>query len=116
MAKVSQATGYRFAHEGLDVFRTAIELASWIHTTGRRIPRAGLRNQLAAAAESVVLNLCEGTGRTGGSCRNHLEIAFGSAAECHGALSLCKAYGVPGADDALELVDRIRRMLFGLMR
>ncbi|MCA8921983.1 MAG: four helix bundle protein, partial [Planctomycetes bacterium] len=67
---------------------------------GSGAPAPG-RPQLAAAAESVVLNLCEGTGRTGGSCRNHLEIAFGSAAECHGALSLCKAYGVPGADDAL---------------
>ena len=39
-----------------------------------------------------------------------------SAAECHGAVSLCKVYGVADANQALELLSRVRRMLAGLMR
>ena len=104
-----------FLHERLDVFQVSLEFAAWIHKQKRHIPTQ-LRNQLTRAAESVVLNLCEGTGRSGGAQRNHYEIAYASAAECHGAVSLCKVYGVPHADEALHLLHRVRRMLAGLQR
>ena len=100
-----------FPHERLDVFHVALEFAGWVHRVRRRIPRAGLRNQLADASESIVLNICEAASRSGGSRRNQFEIAYGSAAECHGAVRLCQLQGVPGAEEALRLLDRIRRML-----
>ena len=103
-----------FPHERLDVFHAALEFAAWVRSARTRIPRAKLRNQLDEAAESVVLNICEAAGRRGGSRRNHFEIAYGSAAECHGAVSLCRIWGVPDTEQAIHLLHRIRRMLAGL--
>ena len=103
-----------FPHERLDVFRAAIEFAAWICSERKKIPRARLRNQLEDAAESIVLNICEAAGRSGGSRRNQFEIAYGSAAECHGALCLCRIWGVPQTEEAMHLLHRIRRMLAGL--
>ena len=48
-----------FPHERLDVFRVALEFAEWVQSVRRSIPRAGLRNQLKDASESIVLNICE---------------------------------------------------------
>ncbi len=100
-----------FPHERLDVFQVALEFAAWVQEVRKYIPRAKLRNQLEEAAESIVLNICEASGRRGGSKRNLFEIAYGSAAECHGAVSLCKLMGIPKTDDAIRLLHRIRRML-----
>ena len=100
-----------FPHERLDVFQAAIEFADWVERAREHIPRARLRNQLEEAAESIVLNICEAAARSAGSRRNQFEIAYGSAAECHGALMLCKLRGVPNTEHALDTLDRIRRML-----
>ncbi len=103
-----------FPHERLDVFHAALEFAVWVRAARKEIPRAKLRNQLEEAAESIVLNICEAAGRSGGSRRNQFEIAYGSAAECHGAVCLCRIWGVRHAEEALRLLHRIRRMLAGL--
>ena len=105
-----------FPHERLDVFHAALEFAGWVRAVRSRIPRAKLRGQLEEAAESIVLNICEAAGRSGGSRRHQFEIAYGSAAECHGAVCLCRIYGVPNTEEALHLLHRIRRMLAGLHR
>ncbi len=103
-----------FPHERLDVFHAALEFAAWVHTVRKKIPRAKLRNQLEDAAESIVLNICEAAGRSAGSRRHQFEIAYGSAAECHGAVALCQIWGIPQTEEALHLLHRIRRMLAGL--
>ena len=103
-----------FPHERLDVFHVALEFAAWVHSVRKMVPRARLRGQLEEAAESIVLNICEAAGRSGGSRRNQFEIAYGSAAECHGAVCLCRIRGVPRTDEGLRLLHRIRRMLAGL--
>jgi len=72
--------------------------------------------QTTTSREQTTGPLCEGAGRSGGSKRQHFQIAYGSAAECHGAVGLCKAYGVNDADQALELLGHVRRMLAGLLR
>ncbi len=83
-----------FPHERLDVFHASLEFAAWVQAVRRKI--------------------CEGAGRSGGSRGSHFEIAYGSAAECHGAVCLLRARGVSGTDQALHLLHRIRRMLAGL--
>jgi len=108
-------TGY-FPHERLKVFQAALEFARWVHQTRNKFPSAQLKKQLTSAAESVVLNICEGAGSSGGNQRKHFQIAYGSAAECHGAVSLCQIYGVRQADHALDLLAQVRRMLAGLLR
>ena len=108
-----QAQGW-FPHERLDVFHAALEFAAWVQSVRDKVPRAKLRGHLEEASDSIVLNICEGAGRSAGARRNHFEIAYGSASECHGAVCLCQIRKVPGSDDALILLHRIRRMLAGL--
>ena len=110
------ATDTYFPHERLKVFHKAVEFAGWAHSVRNKLPTAELRKQLSKAAESVVLNICEGAGSAGGNKRKHFQIAYGSAAECHGAATLCKAYGVPRSNEAIELLGHLRRMLAGVLR
>ena len=58
-----------FPHERLDVFHAALEFAAWVRQARKQIPRAKLRNQLEEATESIVLNICEAAGCSGGSRR-----------------------------------------------
>jgi len=104
-----------FPHERLDVFHAAMEFAAWVRSAERNVPRAKLRSQLGAACDSIVLNICEGAGSSGGTRRKHFQYAYASAAECHGAVCVCKMWGVPRTDEAIELLHRIRRMLAGLL-
>lgn len=104
---------YRFAHENLDVYKLALEVATACSKLRFGTSRAHLRDQLQRAADSVVLNIAEGRGRGGDAGRNHYRIAIGSAAEASAALDLV------GTAEALELQPKLRRvgaMLRGLAR
>ena len=66
-----------------DVYRRALTLARLV----RQIDvRADLRNQMVGAADSVVLNIAEGQGRSGGHRAQSFEIARGSLYETGAAL------------------------------
>jgi four helix bundle protein len=100
-----------FPHERMDVFHVAMEFALWVEAVRKHIPRAKLRNQLDDACDSIVLNICEGAGRSAGARRNHFETAYASTCECHGAVSLCRVRRVPRAEEGIALLHRLRRML-----
>jgi four helix bundle protein len=96
------------AHEGLDVYRLALEVGRW--TIQSRWPRgtADLKNQAMRAATSVALNIAEGSRRRGKAQTHHFEIARGSAAETLTALQLVD---LPGSEAQLHNLRRIDRML-----
>ena len=76
-----------------------------------------LASQLRRAAASVVLNLAEGSGRTGKDRLQHYRIAEGSALETESALRLAKGWGfVDGAtaQGPQALLTRVRMMLWRL--
>ena len=82
----------------------------------RKSPRLG--KQLGDAAESISLNLGEGSRRGGGDARHHYEMAAGSASEVTTALRLAVIRRYITADEfgAVDvLLDRVRAMLWRLV-
>jgi four helix bundle protein len=78
-----------------------------------------LAKQLAAASESIALNLGEGRLRRDGDKRRHFEMAAGSASEVTVALRIAVAKHYVTAAEAAEVdavLDRVRAMLYRLTR
>ena len=98
----------RMAHEGLDVYRLSLEVARWM--VKQPFPRglSDLKNQGTRAATSVVLNIAEGSRRSGKAKGLHFEIARGSAAE---SLAVMNIVELPGWQEQADKLRRIDRML-----
>ena len=92
---------YYFEHERLDCYQLATDVVRWL--ASHTIEDRNLRDQATRSAQSVVLNIAEGTGRTGKSRRHHYSIARGSAAELCAAMDL-----VPQDTDAQQ--NKLRRV------
>ena len=75
-----------FPHESLDCYRLAVSVARWVAAARFPSRHASLADQAVRAAQSVVLNIAEGAGRTGLPAKNHFRIALGSAAEVSAVL------------------------------
>ena len=77
-----------------------------------------IADQAIRSASSVPANLAEGHGRIGRARTNHYRIAYGSAKEVDVHLRILVSAGaVDGskADEALELFDRVRAMIWRLV-
>jgi four helix bundle protein len=107
---------FGFAHERLDCYALAVEVALWFARTGFPRGRAELRKQGQNAADSVVLNIAEGAGRrlANAAGKNHHQIALGSAAEACAVLDLVST--LPGAPEHQQKLRRIGAMLAKLSR
>ncbi len=104
----------RLDHERLDVYRSALRIARW--AAGLTIPfvRRHLRDQLIRAADSIVLNIAEGSGsQPGDARRNHFRIAAGSTAEVAAIIDLL---GPRDAADRKEELRILAAMLVKLSR
>jgi four helix bundle protein len=98
-----------FAYESLDVFVLSVEIARWAAQQNLPAHRKHLRDQLVRAADSVVLNLAEGSGHPPGDARrNHYRIARGSAAE---VAAILRITDLPHAEERLTQVRRVGAML-----
>jgi four helix bundle protein len=104
-----------FPHERLDVYRAALEFHRAMAAALPRRCSGDLRDQVARASTSVVLNIAEGAGRTSLPDKQRFyEIAKGSATECAATLDLLRFQ--PGGDaqaraNARRLAVRIVQML-----
>ena len=102
------ASDHRFPFERLDVYRCALEVARWMRTARWPTGTSQLKDQGTRAADSMVLNIAEGSGRRGAAGRNHLRIAHGSAAEVVAVLDLVD---LPEREEHQALVRRVGAML-----
>jgi four helix bundle protein len=105
-----------FGHEKLDVYRTAIEYASWAYRLCERLKgHRNAKEQLIRASQAIPLNIAEGNGKaTEGDRRRFFEIARGSALECGAIQDVLEAcQGLASADnaEAKKILDRIVAML-----
>ena len=83
---------FRFWHERLDVYRVALQFVAWVKEIDRQWFRGNpeRQKQLCRAADSIVLNIAEGSSQTSVSARaNFYRIAFGSAGPDRSAFSPC---------------------------
>ena len=109
-----QAMSDEFAHEGLDCYRLAVGVSRWAAEQVFPAHRRHLRDQLVRAADSVVLNIAEGSGvGPGDARRNHHRIALGSAAEVAAILDITD---LPDAQARRTEIRRIGAMLAVLQR
>jgi four helix bundle protein len=92
-----------FPFENLDVYRLSLSVARRVHRLTWPRGRASLKDQTLRATDSIVLNIAEGSGRTGAAQRNHFGIALGSAGEALAALALLDR-------DTAELQNDLRRV------
>jgi four helix bundle protein len=78
---------------------------------------ADAADQVERAASSIVLNVAEGSRRSGRDPRRFYAMAHGSAGEIRGALDLAVAWGWQvESTEARALLDRELALLFGLTR
>jgi four helix bundle protein len=100
--------GNRFAHERLDCFHMALEVAQWVRKAPFPTGEAGLRDQLKRSSSSVVLNIAEGASASKGNRKKHFRHAAASAAETAAGLTLLE---LPGGSEQVERLRSIARML-----
>jgi len=113
----------RLAHERLDAYRVAIEFLALAHPLCARLPRTKgqLGDQMARAAESIVLRIAEGAGCEWRSAdqKRHFRAARGSVLECSAALDICRIRRI-GSPEQLStgrsLLVRLTQMLTRLCR
>ncbi len=104
---------FRFWHQRLDVFRVAIRFVRFVESIEPRWFRGSSRRrlQLSNAADSIALNIAEGSSQTSTKARqNHHRIALGSTGECDALLEILEARGCPVAEGR-KLLSRLGAML-----
>ena len=105
---------HEFNHERLDCYWLAVVVAKWCARQALPPERKHLRDQLVRAADSMVLNIAEGSGHDPGAVRrNHYRLAMGSAAEVAAILELSEL--PDGASRQAEL-RRVAAMLGKMSR
>ncbi len=115
-------SAHEFDHDRLDVYRVALEFASWRRALVRRIPKgnADLADQISRASRSVVLNIAEGSGELSAADKvRFFRMARRSATECAAALDLIVKECLLGEDAVCagrELLWRIVSMLTRMIR
>jgi four helix bundle protein len=108
----------RLPFQQLDSYAVARELARRVHAA--KIRDAELCDQATRAAKSAFLQLCEGLpSESAAMRRKFFHGAMGSLCETVGAMDLAVAIGAADEADGQavqELGERLRRMLWALMR
>jgi len=102
-----------FDFENLNAYTLAMEFTLFVRTL--KIPAIDRKvfNHLVESADSTVLNIAEGRGRSGRARLNHYEIALGSAGEAAAALDIIRR----GKRDAHSAkIRQVGRLLAGLAR
>ena len=111
-----------FAHERLDVYKLALDFAVLANDIVEALPRGRghIRDQLARASTSIVLNIAEGAAKfSGPDKRRYYLIAAGSAAECAAIIDVLGRLNLvtdARREDGKRTLDRIAAMLVNLAK
>jgi four helix bundle protein len=99
---------FTFRFERLDVYRLSLAVARWMRKVQWPAGMAHLKDQGIRAADSVVLNIAEGSARGGKPGQNHYRIAQGSAGE---ALAVLDIAALPHCSEQQQWLRRVAAML-----
>lgn len=111
---------YKFKFEDLKVYEKAIEFGEYINEITRQFPkdeRFELTSQFKRAADSIALNIAEGSSGTDKQFYNYLSIAFRSAEECVacGTKALLRNYiSFEQGEEIRRYITEISKMISGL--
>ncbi len=103
----------------LDIYETSLQLVDDLNPMLDKLARSkGLQDQLERALSSVVLNIAEGCGQSGGHRRERYKTALGSAREVRAIHDYVTRRRMCGAlsDQALDRLAKITGTLVNLTR
>jgi four helix bundle protein len=109
-------------HKNMDVWKLSIDLVVSVYRVTSRFPveeKFGLVQQMRRAAVSVPSNIAEGAARKSqNEFLQFLHVSLGSLSELDTQLTISQRLGYNKEDlsETIEYCDRIRRMLFGIIR
>ena len=107
-------------HKDLDAWKEAMALAKGIYELTRDFPKEetyGLVSQMRRAAVSIPSNLAEGAARNSRKeFTQYLHVSLGSLAELETQLLLCRDLGYSQNAQIDGSVERVRKLLLGLIR
>ena len=107
-------------HKDLDVWQESMRLAREVYRVTATFPKEelyGLVSQMRRAAVSVPSNIAEGAARASTKeFAQFLYTASGSLSELETQLLLAKELGWITEGEVFELVEKVRMMIFGLIR
>ena len=107
-------------HKDLDVWNRAMDLASEAYSVTGKFPKEeqyGLTLQIRRSAVSIPSNIAEGAARNSKKeFAQFLYVALGSSAELETQLLLASRMGFHSNTDLFESIERVRKMLLGLLR
>jgi four helix bundle protein len=106
-----------FKFENLRVYQDSLSLVSLVYKFTKQWPKSelfGLSSQLQRAAASILLNIAEGSSRTGEDFSHFLSLARGSCFEVVAILTIAKAQGYISPEEfnsAYEACYQLAKML-----
>ena len=115
----AKALDIYFAHEGLDVYKTALELVVWLHgfIKGTKLSST-IATQLDKSTTSLVLNIAEGNGRFSEADQmRFLDIACTCAMQVSACLDVLVArqqVGINQVEAGKRILARVVPLMFGL--
>jgi four helix bundle protein len=122
LCRASASLRPMLSFQRLDVYQRAVEFLALTSSISTNIPRghSALLDQLRRASTSIILNIAEGSGRTGtADAKRTFAIARGSAMECAAVLDAFAVLGVVDAsqrDRGIGLLSRVVAMLTKMCR
>ncbi len=108
-------------HKDLDVWKKGMDLAAMIYKSTNNFPESekyGLISQLRRASVSIPSNIAEGAARNSNlEFIRFLHISLGSLSELETQIDLAVRFQfLNDAEDIEKYINRIRNMLFGLIK
>jgi four helix bundle protein len=115
-ARYGTQQSYRFSHEGLEVYQSALQLTGWIERLSAGFCcSADLLSKIDKATTAIVLNLAEGNGRFSGTDQaKFLGIAYKATVQSAALVDLATAHASTDpsqVEEGRELLRRIAAML-----
>lgn len=107
-------------HKDLDVWKEAMSLAKEVYDLAENFPKEetyGLVSQIRRAAVSIPSNIAEGAARN--STKEFIQslyVSLGSLAELETQLLLSRELGFPKNEEIDGSIERVRKMLLGLIK
>jgi len=111
-----------FSFEKLQVYQKALDFIDFVYLITDKFPNSeqhGLTNNFRRAAQSVALNIGEGSGGSKAEFKKFLTISRRSVRECVVSITIAKRRSFINANDEKEARDKcieLSKMLSGLIR
>lgn len=107
-------------HKDLDVWKESLELARLVYLMTSKFPKEelyGITQQIRRSAVSIPSNIAEGAARNSQKeFIQFLHIALGSLTELETQLLLSEKLGFLQNNECVTNIERIRKMLVGLIK